>query len=528
MIPFPRAARPAVLALAVCLASASGAGAAPRSAPLPSLAEILARYASALDGPGLSRPLRFEVSGVLHGSGLSGTFHTWRDGDRERDDQELGPRSERMVRIGESIAVLDSDGNVRVLRGTLLRRARTEEAIESGAFLRSPGDCTLRGTQHIAGREAYVLDVNVPGGELETLSIDTQTNLPVRIEYDFYDGRETIDVSDWRTVGGHRFPFRTVSSDGDRAFDTIAEIGAVAIDPPIDAALFAPLRGRTLEARAVQTLKLVERDGHLFVPVQIGENIYSFLIDSGAQNIVLDSAIARAHSLAEEGTLEAAGVARTGGLRVARLPELGIGAAVLRDLVVSTLDFSRSTGGAMRIDGILGYPFFAASIVRLDAANRTLTFGPPGTLEPHGTRIDLELDRRLPEARLRLNGAVDGLFVVDTGNAGELLLYRPFVDAHPGLVPVTTTARRAWGIGGSTTSYASVLDTLDLEDISLFNTPADVMLSTHGAFADRIDAGNVGLGILRKFVATFDFGASALYLERGPGFDDGHNRTVAR
>ncbi len=529
MIVFRGPLRPAAFVLAALVACWSAASAAPHHVrPLPSLAEVLAHYASAIDDPGTSRPLRLEVSGVLRGAGLTGTFHTWRDANRERDDQELGPRRERVVRVGERIEVQDSDGNVRELRGTLLRRARTEEFIDSGAFAFAPERCTLRGAERLGDRNVFVLDVSAPAGEVETLYLDAETGLPDRIAYDDYDGRETLDYSDWRSIAGHRFPFKTVASDGDSAFDTTSETDRIVLDPPLDAALFAPLPGRVLEARSVQKVALTERDGHLFVPVRIGGNTYAFLLDSGSQNIVLDSAVAKALALSEEGALEVSGTARTGGLHVARLPQLAIGDAVLRDLVVSTIDLGRTTGGAFRIDGILGYPFFAASLVRLDAVNRTMTFGPPGSFEPKGSRIDLELDRSLPEARLRLNGDVEGLFVIDTGNAAELLLYRPFIDAHPGLVAATSDGRRSWGIGGSAATYGTVVDTLGLEDISLYNTPTDVMLATRGAFADRVDAGNVGLGILRKFVATFDFGASALYLERAPTFDDGRNRTVAR
>ncbi len=37
-------------------------------------------------------------------------------------------------------------------------------------------------------------------------------------------------------------------------------------------------------------------------------------------------------------------------------------------------------------------------------------------------------------------------------------------------------------------------------------------MAEKGAFADRIDAGNVGLGILKNFIVTFDLTNSALYL----------------
>ena len=36
--------------------------------------------------------------------------------------------------------------------------------------------------------------------------------------------------------------------------------------------------------------------------------------------------------------------------------------------------------------------------------------------------------------------------------------------------------------------------------------------------ADRVDAGNVGLGVLRNFVATFDLANASLYLARGVFF----------
>ena len=71
----------------------------------------------------------------------------------------------------------------------------------------------------------------------------------------------------------------------------------------------------------------------------------------------------------------------------------------------------------------------------MDAAGRTLTFGAPGSFAPEGEALPLEVDRAFPEADFRIANGTLGHFIVDTGNAGELLLYRPFVDAHPGIVP---------------------------------------------------------------------------------------------
>jgi hypothetical protein len=51
-------------------------------------------------------------------------------------------------------------------------------------------------------------------------------------------------------------------------------------------------------------------------------------------------------------------------------------------------------------------------------------------------------------------------------------------------------------------------------------------MAEKGAFADRVDAGNVGLGILKNFIVTFDLSNGALYLQKGDAFDDGRLRTA--
>jgi hypothetical protein len=205
------------------------------------------------------------------------------------------------------------------------------------------------------------------------------------------------------------------------------------------------------------------------------------------------------------------GAARIGGLRTARLGWLGIGDAGLDDLVVSTLDLGTLLG-RLRVDGILGYPFFASAVVELDLTGHTMRFGPPGSFAPAGERIPLDVDREVPEAVFRIDDRVDAPFLIDTGNSGELLLYRPFVERHPDLVAPTGPPTRNYGVGGSNRSYRAQLDALALGSIVLYHRDVDVVFAASGAFADRIDAGNVGLSVLRSFVMTFDLSDAALYL----------------
>jgi hypothetical protein len=208
------------------------------------------------------------------------------------------------------------------------------------------------------------------------------------------------------------------------------------------------------------------------------------------------------------------------------LPRLEVDGANMDDVVVSSLDIAHNLGGNLKIDGILGYPFFASAVVEMDFANRTLRFGPPGSFTPKGTHVDLDVDRELAETTLRVNSRLDAQFIIDTGNSGEMLLYRPFLDAHPGIVPFSATGSYNYGIGGANATYRTTLDGIRVGGYDLYHRTVDVVLATNGAFADRVDAGNVGLGVLRNFVATFDLANSAMYLAPGGAFDDGRHRTA--
>jgi hypothetical protein len=211
---------------------------------------------------------------------------------------------------------------------------------------------------------------------------------------------------------------------------------------------------------------------------------------------------------------------------VATLPSIALDGARLDDVVVSSIDLGTSMNGGLRFDGILGYPFFASALVEMDFARKVLRFGPPGSFAPSGARVELDVDRELAEATFRLDGRLDAPFIVDTGNGGEMFLYRPFVAAHPGIVPPSTAATWNYGLGGANAAYRTSLDELQLGGVQLYHRSVDVVLADQGAFADRIDAGNVGLGVLRNFVATFDLSGGALYLRPGSAFDDGRRRVA--
>jgi predicted aspartyl protease len=471
------------------------------------------------------------AEGTLSGEGLTGTYRIVRDGLNEREDDVLGPRRETSLRLGDKLYVRNSNGNVRELRGYLRRRALTEELLDSGEFVKHPELARFSGWADFGGTRAWRLEVNAKGGEPETLWIDPGSGLPLRLEYLDGDGPSFVDYSDWRDVQGRKIAFRNLLSDGDHRFDTVQQTTSVTLNAAVDPATFAPLTPSLLATDRVHVVPMIERDGHIGLNVRIAGKDWFFVLDTGAQSILVDSAVLDAAGVAGQGAMEVRGASRSGGLTTATLPSIAVDGARMDDVVVSSLNIAQNLGGGTKIDGILGYPFFAWAIVEMDFTKHLLRFGSPGSFAPQGTRVALDVDRELAEATVRVNNRLDAPFIVDTGNSGEMLLYRPFLDAHPGIVPfpsATLTLSRNFGIGGTNATYRTTLDAVQFGGFDLYHRNVDVVLAKDGAFADRVDAGNVGLGVLRNFVATFDLANASMYLARSETFDDGRRRTARR
>ena len=464
--------------------------------------------------------------GMVSGAALQGSFHSWRSGGDERYDENTGARRESTFRIGGRDYAVNENGAIRELRGLLLARQRTEDFIESDGFVDLPQYDRLIGPQQLPdGRSVYAIAVSPPQGQPETIYLDRNDSMIDRVAYDDTDGTDTQDYYEYKVFAGALLPQRSVESNGDRAFDLTRLTTGVLVDRPIAADLFVLPEAPTVQTAQPVTVPLQLQNGHYYVGVRILGHDYTFLLDSGAQAVVLDAHVARELGMRPQGQLEVAGAQRTGGLGVAPLDAIEVGGVRVPMRIVTVLDL-RGVTGSQPIDGILGYPFFAAAEVRIDPDAQRMTFAKPGALKADGTSFDLDTDRMLAEMQGKVNGA-DGRFVVDTGNGNELLVYSPFLRTHLGLIEYAGGSfANNMGVGGSASAVGAVVSELDMGPYRFFNRYANVMLGTQGAFADRFAAGNIGLGVLKNFVLTFDLANAKLYAKPAAHFDDGRYRTV--
>jgi hypothetical protein len=502
--------------------------AAPAATPSPAtLADVLATHLRALQSLKVPQPRTLETQGTLEGLGLHGSFHAWRDGDDERYDETLGIRTERTLRLHNVEYVQNSNGDVRLLHGIAARRQVTEDFIDSGEFARHPENDQLLGPGKLRdGRDVWRLLVEPPGGEPYGVALDRGTSTIDEEAYPNGDSVLTTDYSDFRIVDGSLVPFIVTQSSGDHEYDITAHVTSAYANHAIDRSIFAPFAAAVVDESAPVTVGLLFDRGHYFVRGSADGKPLLLLVDSGSQGLFLDPGAAKRLGLSPEGTVEIRGAKRTSGLGVATIDDIDIGGARLPAHVVSVVDLSPVTYNGVTADGVLGYPFFAAAEVRIDPDSMTMTIAKPGTLPVRGTPIPIDTDRELPEMAARLNGTVNGRFLIDTGNSNDLLLFHAFVQSHPGAVFYGTARNFAQnrGIGGSSAAVRVTVYQLKMGPFDLYNREADVILTDTGAFADSEDAGNIGLGSLRNFVFTFDFPNRTLYLEKAHSFDDGRYR----
>ncbi len=474
----------------------------------------------------LSTPSSHETTGSIEGLGLSGTFHEWQEGNKQRRDERLGFRVERELRVGDNLWVQNTSGEIRQLHGLIARRQVTDDFIDTGLFAKHPENSKYVERATLPdGRVVYRLSIAPARGEPFVVGIDAKTWLIDQKSYMENDSQQVVTYSDYHVVNGMLIPYTEIDSNGDTKFDMTSRVQNVIVDQPIADSIFAPLSPETVTLSTPVRVPLEFFNGLPFVKVTIAGHTYRFLIDSGSQGNVLDPHVATDLGLHPEGTLEIRGAERTPSLGVVETPPMTIGGVELPSRIASVLDLSKILRGPATIDGVLGYPLFAAAELRFDPDGNFLTIAKPGLLPPLGEKLDVDTDRELAEVEATIDGTAKTRLLVDTGNSNELLLFQSFINAHQGLIMFAGNhAVENRGAGGSAAAVQAMVDLLEIGHQRLYNRYTDVILASAGAFADRSDGGNVGYGVLRNFIATFDLADHSIFLEKARDFDDGRYR----
>jgi hypothetical protein len=135
-----------------------------------------------------------------------------------------------------------------------------------------------------------------------------------------------------------------------------------------------------------------------------------------------------------------------------------------------------------------------------------------------GEAVPLEVRPRYVYVRTRLasskGGNVTGLFLIDTGYMGALLLHRPFVEKN-GLLPPDdeSTPFEMCGIGGYSMARMGKLESLRLGGLDVKSPVTLFSQARDGNLISTDYDGVIGNAILRRFNVVFDHSRGRMILE---------------
>jgi hypothetical protein len=195
--------------------------------------------------------------------------------------------------------------------------------------------------------------------------------------------------------------------------------------------------------------------------------------------------------------------------------------------ILKTDHFSLSNFAGIHIHGLLGYEFFNNLAVKLNFMDSTLTVYRPQDVRlfKKGNKIPITIEGHKPylEAKVMLpNGTEQKCkLVIDLG-AGHPVSLENMIKKH-GLPQKFISANLGVGLTGPISGFLSRIDEIDFGKYKIKKVitsfPNDYDAETLKYLSVPRD-GNLGTGLLKRFMVIFDYRDNALYLKPNSNFRD--------
>jgi predicted aspartyl protease len=441
---------------------------------------------------------------------MNGSFQVFVLGKDERDITLLGPLLyESGVRAGTRWQ--QTRNGVTYTYGGI-HEAR--DAVSDHAWLGDPDPRDVRLIGESVPLDAYVVEIDPPGGRHEWRFIDRTTGDLVRRDYVEKQRRYVMTFDDYRDFDGIPEPshVRTTDSYGnERDIELLSRTLDLTPDPhDVD---IAPSRRSLVEFPPGTTsvhLPIRIVDGLCVVKVRIGTRDYDFLLDSGAAGIVIDPAVVDDQHLDSYG-MRVGATLGTFTETTSIVPLMTVGTLKMRAVVARVLAVPFRLDDHTHLAGLLGFDFFLDTVVHVDLDHGIATAVAPAAFKPpaDATPIPIALDDRTPVVRARAD-TVSGRVVLDTGANRSVFTpafaSRADVTSDPG-----TPTAQFQGLGGTGTAATVHLKSFDVAGLPLSDVVVDVSSANLGA--EDID-GTAGTDILHNYDLYFDDRAQTLYVRR--------------
>jgi hypothetical protein len=388
---------------------------------------------------------------------------------------------------------------------------------------RFPAKQIYVGSRKLEEKICDVVKITPRGGTSFELWIDRETHLILR-EVDLAGSESrTRDFSDFREISGIKIPAIVRESTGNHTPEQITATTALEINVVLPADRFDPPvylcdTGVFPEGKDSITVPFKLLNNHIYLPVKLnGGAPKLFIFDTGSFN-VLSKEEAQAQGLSSEGAFPAGGIGEnTVEFGYAKINLLAVGGLVLKNQLFGTFDLS----DGIRFEdvptlGLVGYELAKQAVVVLDYDKKEITFIRPAAFRPlkGAESLPLKFRGHIPLVEAVLDG-VAGEFQLDTGARPSLTLTRWFADAYD-LVEKYNARREVVGgpgLGGQSRGLLARPEELDLGRLAVHGPVALISSSWRRNTAMSRIAGNIGGGLLKRFLVTLDYPHGMLYLQ---------------
>jgi hypothetical protein len=468
-----------------------------------------------------------KVDYAYSGQGLTGTNSSLEDLQRGAfvDSYDIPPTAGASGYDGANAWEKDPSGTVTdQAGGDVVPLAITEAYQDQNLWWRADrGGAAVEslGQKTDGGKSYDVLKITPKGGTALEAWFDPVTHLLFRTVEMNSIQTITTDYSDYAAVDGAMIAKKQVIDDGSHNLQTLT-LTSAKFSPALPISAYRKpaenLHDFSIAGGAHETTVPFHLwNNHIYADVSVnGSKPMTFIFDTGGHSIVTPET-AKALNIGAKGNQTSGGGGDqlvTSG--VTTLKSIRVGKAVITNQSASVLEFDPPGTEGADEKGMVGYEFFARFITRFDYGHHTITFIDKTYFNPKdaGTPVPMRLYHQFPEILGTYDG-IPGRFGIDTGSRMALLLNKAWAAKNGIPKPGTPTieAQTGWGVGGPTRSVVFKGGTLTLGPVTIEHPLTMVSTDKGGAGSVEAFPSNVGGGVLKRFVVTFDYDHSIMYLK---------------
>jgi len=478
-----------------------------RAVPSPALEDVLANARQAVLGANPvpdERPIRLAGPATLLGQqGARGEL-SFQNG-RFRSEF-AGHISQAFGHDGEHTWEQNPAGNVRRLSEGNANFQRLIHWFITGHWLLPEYDLGITLDERASTRDDIAIQVDAGGGVAGVAFIDRRSSLPSRLELRQFGRDQVLEIAWGNSIGERVLPSRVLVTDGGTRN---VEWNISEVEVLEDGLSFAQPPDATqveFDPSIEPGLRVIKGSGgHLWVrPLVNGQDVGWFLFDTGANGTVIDERVAATLGLPDLGAIDSTGIGGRTEARVRRVDSIELAGVRVRDVPIVSRDLSRSNLG-VEAAGYLGVDLLAYGIIEYNERDVRVGFHVPSEYElPEGCAwVTMRVHNGKPAVDLEYEGH-HGLFVIDTGAPGPMLVGPQAVERNQLLAGRETTDSYAWGSGGRVRAKRGSLDSVMWGGQRFDGVPATFITEDKGAGADTQRDGLIGANLLRRFVVVFD------------------------